>query len=94
MELTMRRMLAGAGLTVIGATAARGATEIEMTELPFSGTTPISVSRVGLRARDAAGLADYYKKVVGLAEISRSGGDITLGDSPMGGLRATVRVPV
>ena len=28
-------------------------------------------------------------------DIARShGGDITLGDSPMGGLRATVRVPV
>jgi two-component system osmolarity sensor histidine kinase EnvZ len=28
-------------------------------------------------------------------DIARShGGDITLGDSPLGGLRATVRVPV
>ena len=28
-------------------------------------------------------------------DIARShGGDITLGDSPMGGLRATVRIPV
>ncbi|WP_274630689.1 VOC family protein [Arvimicrobium flavum] len=50
-----------------------------MTDLPFSGTTPISVSRVGLRARDAEGLASYYKALLGLEELTRSGGDITLG---------------
>ena len=50
-----------------------------MTDLPFSGTTPISVSRVGLRARDAESLASYYKNLLGFEELSRSGGDITLG---------------
>jgi len=50
-----------------------------MTELPFSGTTPISITRVGLKARDAENLARYYAQVVGLQELSRSGGDITLG---------------
>lgn len=50
-----------------------------MSELPFSGTTPISVSRVGLKARDAESLERYYKALLGFTEISRSDGDITLG---------------
>ncbi|TIS87667.1 VOC family protein [Mesorhizobium sp.] len=50
-----------------------------MSELPFAATTPVSVARVGLRARDAENLAAYYRKVVGLQELSRAGGTITLG---------------
>ena len=50
-----------------------------MSELPFSATTPVSIGRVGLRARDAEGLASYYHDVVGLQELSRDGETITLG---------------
>ncbi|RAZ89811.1 VOC family protein [Mesorhizobium hawassense] len=50
-----------------------------MSELPFAGTTPVSVSRVGLKARDAESLAAYYRAVVGLQELSRVDGAITLG---------------
>lgn len=50
-----------------------------MTELSFAATTPVSVSKVGLKARDAQGLADYYSSVVGLKEISRRPGVIVLG---------------
>ena len=50
-----------------------------MTELSFAATTPVSVRKVGLKARDAQGLADYYKSVVGLEEISRRPGVIVLG---------------
>ncbi|MER8387172.1 VOC family protein [Mesorhizobium sp. M1428] len=50
-----------------------------MSELPFAATTPVSVARVGLRAREAENLAAYYRKVVGLQELSRAGGTITLG---------------
>ncbi|TIT15924.1 MAG: VOC family protein, partial [Mesorhizobium sp.] len=50
-----------------------------MSELPFAATTPVSVARVGLRARDAENLATYYRNVVGLRELSRAGGTITLG---------------
>ena len=50
-----------------------------MSELPFAATTPVSVSRVGLKARDAESLAAYYRKVVGLQELSRADGAITLG---------------
>lgn len=50
-----------------------------MSELPFAATTPISVSRVGLKARDADALAAYYRAVVGLQELGRDGETITLG---------------
>ena len=50
-----------------------------MSKLPFAGTTPISVARVGLKARNAKVLADYYSAVVGLEQLSQDGGTITLG---------------
>lgn len=50
-----------------------------MSELPFAATTPISISRVGLKARDGDNLARYYQHVVGLTELSRDGATITLG---------------
>ncbi|MHA6685449.1 VOC family protein [Mesorhizobium sp. A556] len=50
-----------------------------MDKLPFAATTPVSVSRVGLKARDADALAAYYRSVVGLQELSRDAGSITLG---------------
>jgi catechol 2,3-dioxygenase len=56
-----------------------------MSAIPFAATTPISVSRVGLKARDAERLAGYYRTVVGLQELSRSDGIISLGagDRPL-----------
>jgi catechol 2,3-dioxygenase len=50
-----------------------------MSELPFAATTPVSVARVGLKARNADALASYYRSVVGLEELSRDGETITLG---------------
>lgn len=50
-----------------------------MKELPFAADAPISAGRVGLIARDATALADYYRDVVGLAEISRANGKIVMG---------------
>ena len=50
-----------------------------MSNIPFAVTTPVSVSRVGLKARDAETLAAYYRAVVGLQELSRADGAITLG---------------
>jgi catechol 2,3-dioxygenase len=50
-----------------------------MSELPFAATTPISVARVGLKARDAEALATFYRTVVGLQELARDGETITLG---------------
>ena len=43
-----------------------------MGNIPFAVTTPVSISRVGLKARDAEKLADYYRAVVGLEELSRA----------------------
>ncbi|MGN6305742.1 MAG: VOC family protein [Mesorhizobium sp.] len=50
-----------------------------MSELPFAATTPVSVARVGLKAREADKLADFYRTIVGLQELSRDGETITLG---------------
>lgn len=50
-----------------------------MSGLPFAATTPVSVSRVGLKARDAESLAAFYRDVVGLQELGRDGETITLG---------------
>ncbi len=50
-----------------------------MSELPFAATTPISVAKVGLKARNAKALADYYSAVVGLEQLSMDGETITLG---------------
>lgn len=47
--------------------------------LPFAMTTPVRVARVGLKARDAEALADYYREVVGLREMTRRGAAIVLG---------------
>jgi catechol 2,3-dioxygenase len=56
-----------------------------MSELPFAATTPVSVARVGLKARDADALATFYRTVVGLQELARDGETITLGspDRPL-----------
>lgn len=50
-----------------------------MSKLPFAADAPVSVGKVGLRAKDADALADYYRRVVGLAELSRDGEAIVLG---------------
>ena len=52
---------------------------LEKTELPFSATTPISIARVGLKARDADALAAYYRNLLGFEELRRSGNRIALG---------------
>ena len=50
-----------------------------MATLPFAATTPVTIGRVGLRARDAERLAEYYKAILGLDEVRRSGSLIGLG---------------
>ena len=79
MDLTRRTVLAGAGLSVFGTPHAGAVTENTMSDLPFAGTTPTSISRLCLKARDAESLAAYYRTLLGFSEISRSGNDITLG---------------
>lgn len=50
-----------------------------MTTLPFSATTPVSVARVGLNARDHEALAGFYRSLLGLKELRREGSTIALG---------------
>lgn len=54
-------------------------TERPVAPLPFAMTTPMRVARVGLKARDAETLAEYYRDVVGLREMTRRGASIVLG---------------
>lgn len=79
MRVSRRNLIATGALLMTGVQPARSQTEKTMNDVPFAANAPISVSRVGLRARDAEKLADYYQKVVGLNEISRDGESITLG---------------
>jgi catechol 2,3-dioxygenase len=62
------------------AAAMAAATEQErMSELPFAATTPISVGKVGLKARNAKVLADFYSSTVGLEQLASGGETVTLG---------------
>ena len=50
-----------------------------MGKLPFAADAPVSIGRVGLKARDADRLAGYYRMVFGLEELRRGKGTIVLG---------------
>lgn len=50
-----------------------------MSDRPFAITTPLHISRVGLRARDAEALSRFYQTVVGLEPLGREDGAIRLG---------------
>lgn len=56
-----------------------------MGKLPFAVTTPTRVSKIGIKARDAESVAGYYKKILGLVELSRSPNLVVLGagDKPL-----------
>jgi len=63
----------------LGAAAGAARAETTMTNELEAAKAPVRVGTIGIRARDVTTLADYYKDVVGLAEISRKPGAITLG---------------
>lgn len=46
---------------------------------PFAATTPVTISRIGLKARDAERLAEFYIHLLGLKEVRRSDNAIHLG---------------
>lgn len=50
-----------------------------MTNLPFAADAPVSVARIGIKAKDVETLAAFYRHAVGLAEVSRRPGVIVLG---------------
>lgn len=50
-----------------------------MSDLPFAADAPTHIGRIGIVARDAATMSQYYQQVVGLKELANSGGHITLG---------------
>ncbi len=77
MQINRRTVLAASASLFGGLTAARS--EKIMTETPFAATTPTHIGRIGIVARDARSVADFYKRVVGLRELRNAGGGITLG---------------
>lgn len=79
MKLTRRQMTGGMAALAMGAGTFPARTETNMENLPFAATTPVSVGRVGLMARDANRVADYYKAILGFDELRRSGNVIALG---------------
>ncbi|WP_292895197.1 VOC family protein [Nitratireductor sp.] len=50
-----------------------------MDGFPFAATTPVSIGRVGLRARDARALAAFYADILGFQEMESNDGAIALG---------------
>ena len=78
MSLTRRSVLGSAGVLLMKSAGPAGA-EAAMDNLPFAATTPTHIGKVGLVALDADGLADYYKAVLGLTELTRSPDRIVLG---------------
>jgi len=79
MPIDRRTFAAVTGAMVLGATAGAARAEKTMPNLPFAAVAPISVSRIGIRAKDVENVAGYYKAAVGLAEILRRPGAIVLG---------------
>ena len=53
--------------------------DFAMNGFPFAATTPVSIGRVGLKARDARMLAAFYADILGLEEMKSDDGAIALG---------------
>jgi catechol 2,3-dioxygenase len=89
MTITRRRALKLAGITSMaaalqGALSAEGMAAVPEAEpaLPFAVTTPMHVGQAALRVRDLNAMVGYYRDMLGLEEISRSGdngGTVVLG---------------
>lgn len=79
MKLTRRMMTGGMAAMAIAPAASLARAETKMTQIPFAATTPLSIGRVGLMARDAERVAGYYRQVLGLKELRRGAGTIGLG---------------
>lgn len=78
-RLSRRAFVGAAGAAVIGASTGPGQTENAMNPLPFAADAPVSVTQVGIKARDVENVAAYYRAVVGLEEVARRAGVIVLG---------------
>ncbi|WP_442577618.1 VOC family protein [Mesorhizobium sp. ASY16-5R] len=79
MRISRRSFSGAAGLLALDAVTGFSRAETMMTKLPFAADAPVSVTTVGIKARDVNGLNGYYKDAVGLEEVSRRPGAIVLG---------------
>lgn len=72
-------MTGGIAALAFAGTATPARTETVMEDLPFAATTPVSIGKVGLMARDGKRVSDYYKALLGLTELRRAGNVVVLG---------------
>lgn len=79
MMLTRRQMTGGIAAAAVGLGSAGTQAAAPSDDMPFAATTPVSIGRVGLKARDANLVADYYKAILGFSETRRAPGVIGLG---------------
>lgn len=80
MDLTRRTVIGAAGAAALHSMTGPARSEANtMNALPFAADAPVSVTQVGIKARDVENLAQYYKAVVGLEETARRPGAIILG---------------
>ena len=79
MRISRRSFSGAAGLLALDAATGFFRAETMMTNFPFAADAPVSVTTVGIKAREVNTLADYYKDAVGLQELARRSGTIVLG---------------
>ena len=72
-------MTGGIAALAFAGTATPARTETVMEDLPFAATTPVSIGKVGLMARDGKRVSDYHQALLGLTELRRAGNVVVLG---------------
>jgi catechol 2,3-dioxygenase len=79
MKITRRTLVGAAGAIALERAAGTARAETPMDKLPFAADAPVSVSHVGIKAKDIENTAAYYRSTVGLQDVSRRPGAIVLG---------------
>ena len=73
MDITRRTLVGAAGAIAIERATGVARAETAMTnELPFAANAPVSVSHVGIKAKDIETIAAYYRKRSGCRSVARA----------------------
>lgn len=79
MDITRRTLVGAAGAIALERAAGIAHAETTMKTLPFAADAPVSVGHVGIKAKDVEKVAEYYRQIVGLQDVSRRSGALVLG---------------
>ena len=79
MDINRRTLVGAAGAIALERATGLARAEAPMTTLPFAADAPVSIGHVGIKAKDVETVAQYYRDVVGLQDVSRKAGGIVLG---------------